>query len=272
MNTLSCKLMGGLGNQMFQAAHVFCQGKKHNRQVFLLPHSWTPMQGRDTENYRDNIFRKFLFKDSHEGFSEIGEGPWEYSIVNPFDSDTVFSGYYQSSKNFFGFDNEVRDLYQVPNEIIDEFNLKYPQLLSSDTLSIHIRRGDYLMNPNIHPTVGVSYLEKAIQEIGGYSTVFVFSEDKKWVTDNLLLDNMILVDETEDYKEMWLMSLCKNNIICNSTFSWWGSFLNRNVDKKVIAPSIWFGQNGPQNFTDIYESYWTVINVESKNGILEYVA
>ena len=83
---------------------------------------------------------------------------------------------------------------------------------------------------------------------------------------------MIIVEEDEDYKEIWLMSLCKNNIICNSTFSWWGSFLNRNENKKVIAPSIWFGTGGPSNFSDIYESNWIIINVESKNGILEYVA
>jgi hypothetical protein len=272
MNTLSCKLMGGLGNQMFQAAHVFCQGKKHNRPVFLLPYSWTPMQGKGTENYTQNIFKNFQFGTSHDGFKEMVEGPWEYTSVKPFDEQTVFTGYFQSSKNFLGYNNEVRELFSPTSDVIADFFQKYPQLNESNTVSIHIRRGDYLMNPHIHPSVGLSYIQKALDLVQDYSTIFVFSEDKNWVKENLKFSNMIIVEEDEDYKEIWLMSLCKNNIICNSTFSWWGSFLNRNENKKVIAPSIWFGTGGPSNFSDIYESNWIIINVESKNGILEYVA
>jgi len=272
MNFISCKLMGGLGNQMFQAAHAMCQGLLHNRPVYLLPYSWTPMQGRGTENYKENIFRKFKFGSNHDGFQEIGEGPWEYSIVVPFSENTVFSGYFQSSKNFFGFDEQVREIYSPSVDIVEELKRKYPELNNPNTLSIHIRRGDYLNNPHIHPSVGLSYIQEALKRVGEYSYVFVFSEDKDWVNQNLHLKNMTLVNETEDYKEMWLMSLCQNNIICNSTFSWWASFLNKNENKKIIVPSIWFGHGGPKNFKDIYEPYWTVINVESKNGILEYVA
>ena len=272
MNYISCKLMGGLGNQMFQAAHAYCQGLKHNRPVFILSHSWTPLQGKGTENYTKNIFKNFQFGTSHDGFKEMVEGPWEYSLVKPFDEQTVFTGYFQSSKNFLGYDNEVRELFSPTTDVIADFFHKYPQLNDSNTVSIHIRRGDYLMNPHIHPSVGLSYIQKALDLVQDYTTIFVFSEDKNWVKENLNFANMIIVEEDEDYKEIWLMSLCKNNIICNSTFSWWGSFLNRNENKKVIAPSIWFGTGGPSNFSDIYESNWIIINVESKNGILEYVA
>jgi hypothetical protein len=271
-NYLSCNLMGGLGNQMFQAAHVFCQGLKHNRPVFLRPHSWTPMQGKQTNEYVDNIFKNFTFTENLEDFKTIGEGPWEYSEVKPFEESTIFEGYFQSHKNFLSYEEEVLNLFSIDDETKQYLEQKYPEITKPKTISIHIRKGDYLQNPDIHPTVGLSYIEKSLETIGEYSHIFIFSDDKEWIIQNLKYKNMTIVDEEKDYLDMWLMSLCENNIISNSTFSWWGSFLNKNKNKKVCAPSIWFGQRGPQNFKDIYYPSWEVINVESKNGILEYVA
>jgi hypothetical protein len=72
----------------------------------------------------------------------------------------------------------------------------------------------------------------------------------------------------KDYIELWLMSLCKNNILSNSSFSWWGSFLNENLNKKIIAPSVWFGPKGPKNYSDIFENNWQIINVHFENGEL----
>jgi hypothetical protein len=87
------------------------------------------------------------------------------------------------------------------------------------------------------------------------------------VKQNLSFDNCVFVDESEDYLELWLMGLCKNHIMSNSTFSWWGTFLNKNINKKIVAPSTWFGPDGP-NPKDIYESYWNLVNVEYNNGTL----
>jgi hypothetical protein len=106
-----------------------------------------------------------------------------------------------------------------------------------------------------------------LNEIGEYTHVFVFSDDKNWVKENLKFENVTYVED-EDYKEMWLMSLCKNHIMVNSTFSWWATFLNTNANKKIVAPSIWFGPRGPQNYKDIYESNWTVLDVKYEDGWL----
>ena len=144
---------------------------------------------------------------------------------------------------------------------------KHPELKQENTLSVHIRRGDCFMNPDIHPIASEKYIERALKEVGEYSHVFVFSDDKEWVKENLKFDNVTYVED-EDYKEMWLMSLCKNNIIVNSSFSWWGSFLNKNINKTVVAPSIWFGPRGPRNYSDIYEPYWKVIEVKYEDGWL----
>ena len=115
-NLISCNLMGGLGNQLFQAAHAIAQGKKHNREVVFVPKSWTPMQGRQTENYLNNILKNLKFVNNLENFQKVGEGPWEYSEVSPIDEDTVFDGYFQSHKNFLGYDKEIQKVFS-PTEL-----------------------------------------------------------------------------------------------------------------------------------------------------------
>lgn len=266
-NLISCNLMGGLGNQLFQAAHAIAQGISHNREVVFVPKSWTPMQGRQTENYLNNIFRNLKFVESIDEFEKVSEGPWEYVDVFVKDTDTVFDGYFQSSKNFLGHDDRIRNIFSPTDEFVSEMHEKNPQLKKDNTLSVHIRRGDCFMNPDIHPIATEKYIENALKEVGVYTHVFVFSDDKEWVKENLKFDNVTYVDD-EDYREMWLMSLCKNNIIVNSTFSWWASFLNTTPNKKIVAPSIWFGPRGPRNYKDIYESNWIVLDVKYEDGWL----
>ena len=266
-NLISCNLMGGLGNQLFQAAHAIAKGITHNREVVFVPRSWTPMQGRQTENYINNIFRNLKFVDNIDGFEKVGEGPFEYSEVLVKENNTVFDGYFQSSKNFSPHYDAIRNIFSPTEEFINEMFEKYPELNQDNTLSIHIRRGDCFMNPDIHPIANEKYVERAVNEVGEYSHVFIFSDDKEWVKEKLKFTNVTYVED-EDYREMWLMSLCKNNIIVNSTFSWWGSFLNKNPNKKVVAPSMWFGPRGPRNYSDLYEPYWKVIEVKYEDGWL----
>jgi hypothetical protein len=264
---ISSHLKGGLGNQLFQAAHAIAQGKISNRDVVFLPKSQTPMQGRQTKNYVDNIFRNLTFVQNLDGFKLVSEKTWEFNKVSILDNNTIFDGYFQSSKNFFGYDDHIKNIFSPTNEFIEQMFDIYPQLDLENTLSIHIRRGDCFLNPDIHPIATEKYVEKALSEIGVYSHVFIFSDDKDWVKNNLKFSNTTYIDD-EDYKELWLMSLCKNNIIVNSTFSWWGSFLNKNPNKKIIAPSIWFGPRGPKIYKDIYEPYWKIIEVTYENGWL----
>ena len=234
-NLIQCNLMGGLGNQIFQAAHALAQGMKYDREVVFVPQSWTPMQGRQASNYVNNVFRNLKFVVSIQGFEKVVEGPLEYIDVFPKDHNTVFDGYFQSSKNFLGFDEEIKKTFSPTEEFITEMYEKY--------------------------------IERALNEIGEYTHVFVFSDDKNWVKENLKFENVTYVDD-EDYKEMWLMSLCKNHIMVNSTFSWWATFLNTNPNKKIVVPSIWFGRRGHQNYKDIYESNWIVLDVKYEDGWL----
>ena len=97
------------------------------------------------------------------------------------------------------------------------------------------------------------------------TTVFVFSDDHDFVKENLNFPDVVYVNESEDWEELWLMGLCNNHIISNSTFSWWGVFLNQDKNKKIVAPSTWFGPKGP-NAKDIYESYWSVVPTKWEEG------
>lgn len=264
-NLITANLMGGLGNQLFEAAHALSQGWKHNREVIFHPSSWTPGQGRGAENYINNVFRNLKFSENIGNFTQVNEGAFEYSGVNPLETNTSFYGYYQSTKNWFGYDDRIREIFQPPTDFVEKYKKKYPQLLQENTLSLHVRRSEYLQFPEIHPTISVEYIQKALELIGDYSTVFVFSDDHDFVKNNLNLTNAIYVNEPEDWEELWLMGLCQNHIISNSTFSWWGVFLNTNKNKKIIAPSTWFGPKGP-NSKDIYEPYWNLVQTNWTDG------
>jgi hypothetical protein len=90
--------------------------------------------------------------------------------------------------------------------------------------------------------IGSSYKD-ALDIIGYYDKLYILSDDIDWCKENLKFDNMVFVQNDSDVEDLWTMSLCKHNIIANSSFSWWGAWLNSNPDKIVVAPSKWFGTN-----------------------------
>ena len=180
----------------------------------------------------------------------------------------VLTGYFQSVNYFKEIQDEIKQIFSPTSDFLNKVNECYPELSCKNTLSIHIRRGDYLSISDTLPVVDISYINKAIETIGDYSKVFVFSDDKAWAKENFNNSNFTVVEDLEDYEELWMMSLCKNNIISNSTFSWWGSFLNKNVDKKIIAPSLWTGPNGP-NMDEIYMDNFIKVPVFYDAGFLK---
>ncbi len=133
---------------------------------------------------------------------------------------------------------------------------------SDNTCSIHVRRGDYLNSPNHHPVQNMNYYMKAIKQMPKDSIFLIFSDDISWCKANFpdVPEKFIFVEGNADYEDLLLMSLCKNNIMCNSTFSWWGAWLNKNPNKKVIAPSVWFGPAyANHNTEDLYCEGWIKI-------------
>jgi len=262
--------MGGLGNQMFQISNAICQGLKNNVPSIFQSVAYTPMQANQPTKYLNNIFKNVKFVGSLSGYKVVNS-PWEYVDLNiNWDSPIQFNGFFQSSKNFLEFKDKIVEIFS-PNETeIFKLKEKYPEINNENTVSIHVRRGDYLTIGNVLPVIDITYIDKCVKLIGEYSYIFIFSDDKKWVKDNLNYPNTIIVDDLEDYEDLWLISLCNHNIMSNSSFSWWGSFLNNHKNKKVFVPNIWFGPMGEKNYHDIYEPEWEKINVKFKNQKLVY--
>jgi hypothetical protein len=261
-------LMGGLGNQMFQISHAISQGWKNNIPSKFRPSSYTPMQANQPTKYLDNIFRNIEFTNDIPNTIRIESG-WGYIPINPsWYTSVEFFGYFQSNKNFLGYDEKIKELFQPTDEFINKIKSLYPEINKEGTISLHIRRGDYTTISHVLPVIDKTYIDEAIRQNGDYSTIFIFSDDVNWIKQNLSYPNQIIVTGLEDYEELWLMSLCKNNIMSNSTFSWWGAFLNNNINKKIYTPSLWFGPAGEYNWEDIYIESWTKINVTYSNGLL----
>lgn len=264
--------MGGLGNQLFQAAHTVAQSKRFNLKAVFRSNSSTPHQGSQPWKYQQNIFKNLIFNNDIFPEVRIYEKSWAFNLLNPpTQISAEFHGYFQSSKNFYGYDDLIRFLFGPSDPFRKSILKKYPELVEKNSVSIHVRRGDYLNFPNIHPTICKSYIEECLNRINHFSNMFVFSDDISWVKQHLNFPSTYFITE-EDFIELWMISMCQNNILANSSFSWWGGFLNSNPDKRVFVPSLWFGPNGPNNFSDIFEKYHTIINVTLIDNVLKYAA
>ncbi len=179
----------------------------------------------------------------------------------------IVKGYHQC----YQYAQEIRDILleeMVFRKTNDKGLMTITDKMSSENaVSIHIRRSDYLEG-NSKVSLGevctLDYYKNAIKYLHNRnraSTVYFFSDDMQWVKENLVLKDAVYVeremfDAYEDWYDMYLMSLCKDNIIANSTFSWWGAWLNQNPDKVVIAPKVW---NNLCDYQDICPPDWVRI-------------
>jgi hypothetical protein len=264
--------MGGLGNQMFQISKALSEGFDNNIDVVFRLSSFVPMNGNQPTKYLNNIFKNTKFNNISETLERVVEPSWSYSEMNLLYYKSIeFYGYFQSGKNFKNNKEKIIELFLPNDEFVNKIKNTYPKIFDKDSVSIHVRRGDYLDISEILPVIDKTYIDEALNQIGGYSHIFIFSNDKEWCKENLNYDNSTVVEGLEDYEELWSISLCNHNIMSNSSFSWWGSYLNLNKNKKVIVPSVWFGPKGEKNYQDIYEDGWIKINVKYNNGLLTCV-
>jgi hypothetical protein len=214
--------------------------------------------------YKNNILNNITFLPKYDvsKFSIYNEPFFNFQEIPFIEGNVLLNGYFQSEKYFKEHSKEIRELFSFPDEYKNSIKEKYNNLLEGTTCSIHIRRGDYLKFPDHHPVQTINYFMKAIRKMPEESLFVVFSDDISWCKDNFpnIEDKFIFIEGNKDYEDLSLMSLCKNNIIANSSFSWWGAWLRKDNDKIVIAPQKWFGNaNNHNNTNDLYCENWMTI-------------
>lgn len=291
MQIIISEIIGGLGNQMFQYAvgralsltnnskflldlRRFKYYSLHNGfeidRIFSAPVAVASKKEISSLiGWRDNyIARKFYKNISLNNFFESNLkieptfGYWD-GIKNS-NKSLYLSGYWQSEKYFKEFENTLRKdfSFQIP---LDNENSEIASRIGvSQAVAIHVRRGDYLTDvrtSKIMSVCNVEYYHKAIKyitELVENPEFYIFSDDIEWTQNNLKIPFPAYYITNnygaKCYVDMQLMSLCKHQIIANSTFSWWAAWLNANKNKKVVAPNSWFRKS--LNTRDLIPINW----------------
>lgn len=260
---VTVKLQGGIGNNLFQIASAYSYSLRYNKELVLVNEKFG-ITHNQLDTYKSNILQKinFVSKKEFREFKVYNEPTFNYSAIPKIDGNVYLNGYFQSEKHFLDYEKEIRELFFYPDDVIKSVKEKFKDILELNTCSIHVRRGDYLKLQDYHPAQSINYYMKAIRQMPEDSVFLVFSDDISWCKSNFpnIPEKFVFIEENKDYEDLLLMSFCKNNIIANSSFSWWGAWLNKNEYKKVIAPSKWFGvANNSNNTVDLYCKDWIVI-------------
>jgi hypothetical protein len=242
------KFDGRLGNQLFQLAAGIALATENNDKV-VAPES----KYYKFINYTPNL-------DSFKQYSVHYTEPFFHYQKIPYTKDMLLAGYFQSEKYFDTYSNVIKDLFSLKKVYEDQIKEKYKDLLEQETISLHVRRTDYVQLNDFHPVLSLEYYKQALDYIDSKGKkVVVFSDDIEWCKTAFVGTKFVHIEKNLDIVDMFLMSYCTHNIIANSSFSWWGAYLNRNKNKKVVAPSNWFGPKLDYSPKDIYCKEWKVI-------------
>tara|TARA_Y100000034_G_C6805983_1_gene361880 strand:+ start:110 stop:883 length:774 start_codon:yes stop_codon:yes gene_type:complete len=252
-------IQGGLGNQIFQIAAGYSHAKKVGADFAVVDgqHS-LPLQGNNISNYKDNVFRHINFRPSEffKSCTPFRQSGHRYSDI-PAEDNLFLIGYFQSERYFDNCKNDIAELFSITSEVKSELREKCPYLYDEKVVSIHVRRGDYLDNPSIHPTMDKAYYMSALESLPDMDRVLVFSDDLNWCKD-FFGEDFTYSPLDKDYLDLYALSECHHHVIANSSFSWWGAWLS-NTDGEIIAPEKWFGPKGPQDTWDTVPHRWTKV-------------
>lgn len=283
-DTIIVRFKGGLGNQMFEYALYYALSRKGrrvkgDRSSYSIPGAmpfelievfpkvkieWASEKEIDyyqkkqaERSVLEKIAGRFDWGKRYDT-AEKEDGVYDKRV---FDIKKGFiDGYWQAEQYFKEYREELLELYhfQIENEELQ----KYAADLPVNSVSVHIRRGDYLKHPEIYGGIcEEAYYHKAMEFFRKKlenPVFYFFSNDTEWVKKRFAEEDCVIVkpqnfSEYTNWYDLYLMSSCSHNIIANSSFSWWGAWLNRNPESIVLAPSKWLNGNGTP---DIWCKQW----------------
>ena len=284
---ITVRLRGGLGNQMFQYALGRSLSSELDTELRLDIRGLNTLLGGVTS--RSYELKNLNIKNPKKLITQ-SSGLMAYDMLSPLSrfinlskmgyfrersfaydesirtikDGAYLDGHWQTEKYFIDIREKLKEDFHCP--IVDRENSEYKnKILASNSVGIHVRRGDYVTNAsaNLHHGVcGLDYYKKSydyISEKFSAPRYFIFSDDPEWVRAKFKFiknKEIICHNKGEDsFWDMQLMKLCKHNIIANSTFSWWGAWLNDSKEKIIIAPRVWFADEKIET-NDIIPRSW----------------
>ena len=281
---------GGLGNQMFQYATAYALSRATQQDLKLDTQRFKKDALRDFElscftletvratqeevtslrTYEESLFEKLLRKlkgtKKTLAASYIKEKFYHFDeTLLSVKSECYLDGYWQSEKYFSMYREEILKQFTAKNNLHNDSQVYIEKMQNTPSVSLHIRRGDYVSNPDansFHGLCSLAYYKSAVEEMNRQipnAHYFIFSDDLVWAKENLtFIDQISFVDlgeDVPDYEEIILMSQCEHNVIANSSFSWWGAWLGEIERRVVIAPKQWFNDSSV-NTEDLIPSRW----------------
>ena len=284
------RLQGGLGNQMFQYAFGRALSMRGGMELYLDTSPLNPKKNRGCQLDAFTLSAKFADPEKIQSLItphfairkklwKVLKIPFKYADTHilekdfPYDKDIAsrktsayFDGYWQTEKYFSDCKEFIRRDFSFHDEEVLRRHVQYEEVLNSNSVSIHIRRGDYVKNPKYRKRLYVCKLEyyknamKFLAERFENLTFYIASDDHEWVKHNFALSKQVRLIESENaLSDFYIMSRCRHNIISNSSFSWWAAWLNPNESKQVLAPDIWFNPCAKIDFRDIAPDSWVKI-------------
>lgn len=280
---VTADIVGGLGNQMFILAAQFAYAKRCGKVMVVNTSQLVSPSSTYRKTYWDTPLMQKILQHSvvidlgkSEGVSKFNsytnanaslqvfqEPSFCFTQIPDFtDCNVNLKGYFQCTQHFGNCSKEIRDFYRL-----DSNDQRFEK--NKDTVSVHVRRGDYLLYSNVHVVQSIDYYRNAIsQHFSSASRFLLFSDDVAWLKENQnnlnIPANAIceIFDNSDEIESLYEMQSCgAGHIIANSSFSWWAAFLGcSDFDTKiVVAPAIWFGPDGPKDTQDIYINNWIKI-------------
>jgi len=256
--------MAQFGNQLFQIAATTSLALDHGAKA-IFPELKSSQEFNIPLNYA-HVFSHLNTDEPSVPISVEYKEPHFHFTPIPYQPNMQLFGWFQSEKYFKHHKKEILELFAPSKEILSYLESKYAKIIAHPkTVAVHIRTYKDT-TPEFHPFVGWHYIYKALQQFGKDHLFVVFSDDitfcKRKMKKIGLGSSIIFIEGNKHFQDLYLISLCKHAIISNSSFSWWGAYLNQNPDKIIIAPSPkrWFGPGLHYCDTkDILPQEWKVL-------------
>jgi len=267
---LTVRLLGGLGNQLFQVATGYGLAKKCKTEFFLFHDEFDGCgQGNPPSKY-SMIYKNFHYKHrSDVAAVEYKERSWHaYDVgseIDPTIQNIELRGYYQSEEHFREYKSEIC-AWILPKagaaaylRTQTDLASRYPELFEThDFCFIGVRRGDYLRNPHVHNPCGMTYYRQAMEACPA-PKYYIASDDMAWCRANFVGPQYVFLDIADDLALMYLGSLFPKYIISNSSYHWWISYLSAYTAPRIIAPDKWIFRLGRDAYNSIYREEMIVL-------------